>query len=153
MRAKKGVKKTRTIRKRKSITKIKIFKSSTSISSWKIAQIFERRKNGEIVGVGAPEFLSAVFEYLTIEVLELTGNAARDNKKIKISPRDNMLAVRKDEELNQLPSNITISSAGVVSHIHKVLFSSKNGESKDTSQEYIFGIFSPVDFYGVQINI
>jgi histone H2A len=42
-----------------------------------------------------------------------------------------MLAVRNDEELNQLSSNITIASAGVVPHIHKVLLESKKGESKD----------------------
>ncbi|KAK8838459.1 hypothetical protein M9Y10_033086 [Tritrichomonas musculus] len=48
-------------------------------------------------------------------------NAARDNKKTRISPRHIMLAIRNDEELNQLLSHITIASAGVVPHIHKVL--------------------------------
>jgi hypothetical protein len=45
-----------------------------------------------------------------------------------------MLAIRNDEELNQLLSKITIASAGVVPHIHKVLLGT--GKSKKEKEGF-----------------
>lgn len=73
------------------------------------------------VGVGAPVYLAGVLEYLTAEILELAGNAARDNKKVRIVPRHVMLAVRNDEELNKLLADVTIANAGVIPNIHSLL--------------------------------
>ena len=77
-------------------------------------------------GVGAGVYLAAVLEYLCAEILELAGNAARDNKKTRIVPRHITLAVKNDEELNKLLGGVTIASGGVLPNIHAVLLPKKS---------------------------
>ena len=85
-------------------------------------------------------YLAAVLEYLAAEILELAGNAARDNKRSRINPRHIQLAIRNDEELNMLLKDVSIAQGGVLPNIHAVLLPNKGGKKGrkgfSQSQEY-----------------
>ena len=87
----------------------------------RIGRYLKKGKYATRLGAGAPVYLCAVLEYLCAEILELAGNAARDNKKTRINPRHVQLAVRNDEELNKLLGDVTIAGGGVLPNIHAVL--------------------------------
>ena len=92
----------------------------------RIGRYLKLGKYATRLGAGAPVYLAAVLEYLCAEILELAGNAARDNKKSRIIPRHVQLAVRDDEELNKLLGGVTIASGGVLPNIHAVLLPKKS---------------------------
>ena len=114
----------------------------------RIGRYLKKGNYTQRLGSGAPVYMAAVLEYLAAEILELAGNAARDNKKSRMCvyaprrarnahlshdhplpshsiPRHVQLAVRNDEELNKLMGDVTIASGGVLPNIHAVLLPKK----------------------------
>lgn len=76
-----------------------------------------------------PSISESLFLLKIKQVLELAGNAARDNKKTRIVPRHIQLAVRNDEELSKLLGTVTIANGGVMPNIHNLLLPKKVGGS------------------------
>eukprot|EP01105_Mastigella_eilhardi_P008329 TRINITY_DN2025_c0_g1_i2.p1 TRINITY_DN2025_c0_g1~~TRINITY_DN2025_c0_g1_i2.p1 ORF type:complete len:452 (+),score=109.46 TRINITY_DN2025_c0_g1_i2:156-1358(+) len=89
-----------------------------------VGRVFTFLKEGHYakrIAKGTPVYLTAVLEYLAAEVLELAGNASRDNRQKRITPRHLLLAVRNDEEINKLWKGCTIRAGGVLPNINAAL--------------------------------
>ncbi|KAG6821454.1 hypothetical protein H0H93_010178 [Arthromyces matolae] len=91
------------------------------------------------ISTTAPVYFAAVLEYLVAEIAELSGNAARDHKKLRITPRHILLAVKNDAEfafpffvislshspairLDELLGNVVISEGGVGTYTSYLAF-------------------------------
>ncbi|MEE6469353.1 hypothetical protein FKM82_008596 [Ascaphus truei] len=94
----------------------------------RVHRLLRKGNYAQRVGAGAPVYLAAVLEYLTAEILELAGNAARDNKS-PAYPRTLQLAVRNDEELNGLLRGHH-RSGGCLPNIQAVLLPKKTESHK-----------------------
>ena len=114
--------------------KSKSSKAGLQFPVGRISRFLKKGKYATRVGAGAPVYLAAILEYLTAEVLELAGNAARDNKKTRIVPRHIQLAVRNDEELNKLFGGVTIAQGGVLPNIHSVLIPKASAAPKEAKK-------------------
>ncbi|KAM0950329.1 putative transcription factor Hap3/NF-YB family [Dioscorea sansibarensis] len=119
-------------RRRKRVSKSA--KSGLEFPVGRIGRLLKKGRYAQRVGRAAPIYLAAVLEYLAAEVLELAGNAARDNKKARIIPRHLMLAVRNDEELNKLLKGVTIPEGGAPPSVLDVLLPKKAGNSESSAK-------------------
>ncbi|KAK1646794.1 hypothetical protein QYE76_064599 [Lolium multiflorum] len=117
--------------RKKSVTRS--VKAGLQFPVGRVGRYLKKGRYAQRVGTGAPVYLAAVLEYLAAEVLELAGNAAKDNKKSRIIPRHLLLAVRNDEELGKLLAGVTIAHGGVLPKINPVLLPKKTAQKEPKS--------------------
>ncbi|XP_044210980.1 histone H2A, sperm-like isoform X2 [Thunnus albacares] len=124
--------------RKKAVPKPKssVSRSSRAGITFPVSHIHRLLRKGhyaEQVGNGAAVYLAAILEYLCAAILELAGNASRDNKKLRIAPRHILLAVKNDEELNKLLAGVTISEGGVIPNIQAKLLPKRTKAPKGDS--------------------
>ncbi|XP_048350271.1 histone H2A-beta, sperm-like [Sphaerodactylus townsendi] len=115
--------------------KTKSAKAGLQFPVGRIHRLLRQGQYAERIAVGAAVYLSGVLEYVTAEVLELSGDAASSNKKQRIGPRHIQLAVRNDTELNQLFANVTIAEGGVPPNILPQLLPQKSELPKEVVKD------------------
>ena len=86
------------------------------------------------VGCVAPIYLAAALEYITAEMLELAGHAARDCKRRRITIRHITLVVENDNELRELCRNFSFLGGGVVGNIHSKFLPDKKKMGKNSAE-------------------
>lgn len=91
--------------------------------------VLKRDARASRISLKAAIYLTAVMEFLAADILEPSGYAAKEYKRKRIFPRDILLAIRDDEELNLFISS-HIAEGGVVPHIHKSLLPKKTRKQK-----------------------
>jgi len=86
----------------------------------------------------APVYLSSVLEYLTAEILELSGLQARQQQQNKITPRHIKIAIKEDEDLEKLLSRVDVMGGGFIPKVNPFLPAPKvpkKGENKKRHKE------------------
>ena len=109
--------------------KTKSIRSGLQFPVGRLHRYMKGRGGTPRIGSTAAVFNAAVLEYLTAEVLELAGNASKDLKHKRITPRHLQLAIRGDEELDAL-IRATLAGGGVIPHIHKRLLMKTPSDKK-----------------------
>merc|ERR1712080_643142 len=107
--------------KKKSNRKMSKEKTGLTFNPYQFRQLMKKGKYAKYIRPGAAIYMAAVLEYLVAEITEIAGNCARDNKKKRIIPRHIALAIKMDEECNQLLKGVIMPQGGVLPFIHKCL--------------------------------
>ncbi|KAG4073491.1 hypothetical protein HA402_000715 [Bradysia odoriphaga] len=113
----------------------KSHKAGLVMSVGRIERNLRKGNYSKRISSGSSVFLASVLEYLCAEVLELAGNAATQNKRVRITPRHIMLAIENDAELKELLKGVQIPEAGVMPNINPVLLKTKSDKNRNPADE------------------
>lgn len=87
----------------------------------RLRKYLKKGKYAKRISAGAPVYLAGVLEYLSAELVEISGQVAYESGRKTITPRYLQLAIQNDEDFRDLLHHVTIAQGGVVPHIHQVL--------------------------------
>ena len=92
----------------------------------RVLRLMKKGRYGERIGPKCAVGVAAVLEYLTAEILEVSGDGCYDGDNIiissKIQPRHICLGVKGDEEMSHaLGPHVIIPMSGVIPFIHEEL--------------------------------
>ena len=95
------------------------------------------KKYNKKIGSTAPVYLAAVLEYITAELLELSGNVSRDNRRSTMKIRDLYLAIDTDRELNDMMHrlNMGITGGGNTVHVEDAVIKAYENSKKKKSKK------------------
>lgn len=117
-------------------------KSEKSGLQFPVSRIQRHLRKGHYanhIGTASAVYLAGVLEYLAAELLELSGHAAKDNKRLRIAPRHLYLAIKNDSELSELLKGCHFAESGVMPQIHPVLLKKSTqlkNQSASSQAEY-----------------
>ncbi|KAL1550231.1 hypothetical protein AAHA92_18225 [Salvia divinorum] len=112
-------------------SKSKAKRSGLHFSIGRVSRFLKKGKYSERIDARAPVYLAALLQSMAAEVLELSGKEAKNEGKSRIGPRHIELAIRSDDELSKLLSNVTIPSSGKKIHLHEALLPKTTGKNRD----------------------
>ncbi len=124
------------LRKTKAITSS--LRAGLVLPVGRLKRYLRQQQAAPRVSMGAAVYLTAVLEYLIAEVLEIAGERAKEQGRKRIIPRHILLAIKNDQELEQLFKSATFAAGGVVPHMHSALLppaSKSKKQNQDATKE------------------
>ena len=92
-------------------------KADLRLSVPRIRKSIKTQRIASRVSLPAPVYMAAAIEYLAHEILDMSGQSAKDNRKKLIRPRDIMFAIRNDEDMDTFIGSACITDAGILPKI------------------------------------
>jgi histone H2A len=97
------------------------YAAGLQLSVPRISKIMRQVSFADNLGKPAAIYMTAVIEYLLAEILELAGNAARDNNKSRISSKFIFMAIVHDEELSKLSCGILMGGGVIPNTVQQIV--------------------------------
>ncbi|XP_062991116.1 histone H2A-beta, sperm-like [Elgaria multicarinata webbii] len=100
----------------------------------RIERFIRRGDFGERVGAGASVYMAAVLQYLTYDILDISGNIADGDHKRRIAPRHIQQAISNDSELHSLFGGIAFPQGKAPAKKPSATTSSRKGRGKKSGK-------------------